>query len=1038
MVEIRTQREYVWEIPYTITNNSNLGWVIQSFGKEGMQAVCLITLLCLQLVFATSDFNALLDLKKGFTNAFLLDSWNLNSVSSNGCPLNWHGITCSNGDVVSIMLNHSRLLGHFDFNILSPLKLLRNLSISGNAFTGTILHVAEIESLENFDISDNSFHGPLPLTFTHLINLVSVNLSTNNFDGHLPSGFRNLKNLNYLDLHSNRFTGNLMNLVTELGGVILLDLSCNQFVGHLDIGLGRASFVSNIQYLNVSNNALVGELFARDGMPFFDSLQVLDATNNHLNGTIPSFNFVVSLRVLRLGNNNLSGPLPEALFQDNSMLLAELDLSVNQLQGPVGSITSTSIRSLNLSSNQLSGTLPMKIGQCVTIDLGNNKISGNLSRIKYWGNYVEVIQLSSNSLSGTLPDETSNFLRLSSFGLSNNSLQGILPPILSSYPELKVLDLSFNQLSGFLLPSLFSSSKLTDLNLSHNNFTGAIPLQTSSDNLSLLSLDLSNNFLTGDFPPEISNFHNLLYLDLASNNIQGSIPYKISDKLIDLNVSFNNLSGIVPENLRRFPEAAFHPGNSLLILPPSSTSSGSSMGQNQSKNRTVIYFILAGIVAGVIILILLFMLIYYRFRMKGNRVMVQKAKREGKHYKSGSSSLPSTSPSHTSVSPSVATPSSGHVAFNSSKMGPTPEAENSRSRMTNFEDVAPHESTKNQGEITLPLPKLSSSSPPASKGQNLFSNHDTMKIGPQENGGDLVLFERSFVFTADQLRRSPSEVIGRSCHGMLYRVTLVSGEILVVKRLKEGIAKGKKEFAREVRKLGNVRHPNLVSLQGYYWGQREHEKLLMSNYVNYPCLGIYLQGSERSKIPYLSLVKQLKVARDISHCLDYLHNEKAIPHGNLKSTNILIDPSEANTLVTDYSLHRLLAPAGTADQVLSAGALGYLPPEFISSSTPCPSLKSDVYAFGVILLELITGRSSAEIVSANQGAVDLTDWVKLLVSENRATDCFDKAGLGVHYSENEKKVLERILQVALSCILPAPERPDIRAVFHDLLSIELN
>ncbi|KAH9623002.1 hypothetical protein KSS87_005946 [Heliosperma pusillum] len=1068
--------------------------------KGGMQAdaVCFITLFCLQLVFgiSSSDLNALLELRKGIQNhdsatAILLDSWNVNSIASDGCPQYWHGISCTNGNVVAITLNHYALVGNFDFKVLSALKLLQNLSISSNALTGSILDIAQIPSLENLDISNNSFHGPIPPTFTRLINLVAVNLSTNNLEGRLPSGFRNLKSLNYLDLHSNRFSGNIMNLVTELGGVIVLDLSCNQFVGPLDIGLGRASFVSNIQYFNVSNNALVGELFAHDGMPYFDSLQVFDATNNHFNGTLPFFNFVVSLRVLRLGNNNLSGALSEALFQDSSMLLAELDLSINQIQGieicmfitnlchrtkgaqegvykilagnrtlksknavllkdcyhatsflkqgPVGSITSTSLRSLNLSSNRLSGTLPIKIGQCVVIDLGNNKISGNLSRIKYWGNYVEVIQLSSNSLSGTLPDETSQFLRLSSFGLSNNSLQGILPPIIGSYPELKVLDLSFNQLSGSLLPSLFNSSKLTDLNLSHNNFTGPVPLQTSSDNLSLKSLDLSNNFLTGAFPTEISNFHNLLSLDLASNNIHGSIPVKISDHLIDLNVSFNNLSGIVPENLRRFPESAFHPGNSLLILPPSSTSSESSTGHNQRKNRAVIYFILAGIVAGVIIFILLFILIYYRFRMKENRGKVQKAKSDdNKHYNSGSSSLPSTSPSHTSITPSVATPNSGLLAFNPSKMGPTPEAENSTSQMTKREDVAPRESMKSQGEITLPLHILSSSSPPPSEGQNLFSNLESMRIGPQENGGDLVLFDRSLVFTADQLTRSPAEVIGRSCHGLLYRVTLVRGEILVVKRLKEGIAKGKKEFAREVRKLGNVRHPNLVSLQGFYWGQREHEKLLMSNYVNYPCLGVYLQGSERSKIPYLSLVKQLKVARDISHCLDYLHNEKAIPHGNLKSTNILIDPSEGTTLVTDYSLHRLLTPAGTADQILSAGALGYLPPEFISSSTPCPSLKSDVYAFGVILLELITGRSSAEIVSANLGAVDLTDWVKLLVSENRATDCFDRAGLGVNFSENEKKVLDRILQVALSCILPASERPDIRAVFHDLFSIKLN
>ena len=99
------------------------------------------------------------------------------------------------------------------------------------------------------------------------------------------------------------------------------------------------------------------------------------------------------------------------------------------------------------------------------------------------------------------------------------------------------------------------------------------------------------------------------------------------------------------------------------------------------------------------------------------------------------------------------------------------------------------------------------------------------------------MFDGLLVFTAEERSRAPAEIIGRSCHGMLYRVTLENGSILVVKRLKGGIAKRRKEFAREARKLGNVRHPNLVSIEGYYCGVREHEKLIISNYVNSPFLG---------------------------------------------------------------------------------------------------------------------------------------------------------------------------------------------------------
>lgn len=188
-------------------------------------------------------------------------------------------------------------------------------------------------------------------------------------------------------------------------------------------------------------------------------------------------------------------------------------------------------------------------------------------------------------------------------------------------------------------------------------------------------------------------------------------------------------------------------------------------------------------------------------------------------------------------------------------------------------------------------------------------------------------------------------------------------------------------------------------------------------------------------LPPLSLSERLRVAVDVARCLSYLHNEKAIPHGNLKSTNILLETPTLNVVVTDYSLHRILTPTGTAEQVLNAGALGYSPPEFASSSKPCPSLTSDVYAFGVILLELLTGRSSGEIVSGIPGVVDLTDWVRLLAAENRSGECFDRLILDRNRVEHQPRGLDHMLQVALRCILPASERPDMKRVFEDLLML---
>ncbi|XP_031285873.1 probable inactive receptor kinase At5g10020 isoform X3 [Pistacia vera] len=932
-------------------------------------SLSLIIVLLVVNALAKSDFEALLELKKSIQkdpSAQVLDSWDSNSLASDGCPKNWFGVTCSDGHVTSIILNDVGLLGNFSFTHIIGLKMVRNLSLSNNQFMGTITNIASLQSLEFLDLSRNMFHGFIPSNIDKLKNLVLLNLSSNSFQGTVPSGFNNLEKLKYLDLRGNGFNGDIMHFVSQLASLVHFDLSSNKFSGSLDLGLGNSSFISSIQYLNISYNSLVGELFAHDGMPYFDSLEVFDASNNQLLGNIPSFNFVVSLRILQLGSNQLSGSLPEALFQESSMMLSELDLSLNQLEGPVGSITSATLKKVNLSSNKLSGSLPLKVGHCAIVDLSNNRLSGNFSRMQSWGNYVEVIHLSSNSLSGTLPNETSQFLRLTSFKVSNNSLEGVLPAVLGTYPELKVIDLSLNHLNGFLLPSFLNSTTLTDINLSGNNFTGPLPLQetkttpsvSSAPSLSLQSIDLSYNSLSGQLLPEISKFHNLLYLNLSNNKFEGSIPDGLPDVLKGLNVSFNNLSGVVPYNLRRFPDSAFHPGNSLLSFPYSQLSPGApdltmSEHGNHMKPATKIALI-AGLVGGLTIVAILCIMIYCVPWLK-HRMISLNRDGEKKDVPQGGSSL-----SHTSVLNKKVDPSLSSFGFNedllpSSRMVSAYDSGDTSS-VVKPKDTCYRESIKKDEGLSSPLSILSSSNPSPSKHQIDSKNPEVLKVcSPDKLAGDLHLFDGSLVFTAEELSHAPAEVIGRSCHGTLYKATLDSGNLMAVKWFREGIAKGRKEFAREVKKLGNIKHPNLVSLRGYYWGPKEHEKLIISNYINAQSLSLYLKETDPRKLPPLSIDLRLRVAVDVARCLNYLHNERAIPHGNLKSSNILLETPNMNALLTDYSLHRILTSAGTAEQVLNAGALGYRPPEFASSSKPLPSLKSDVYAFGVILLELLTG-----------------------------------------------------------------------------------
>ncbi|XP_047164803.1 probable inactive receptor kinase At5g10020 [Vigna umbellata] len=992
-----------------------------------MQAIWLMLLLLVDIALGNSDIDALLEFKKSIQNdpsGLVFNSWNSKSLDSDGCPRNWYGIWCSEGSVISITLDNAGLVGDFNFHAILGLAMLRNLSAVNNQFTGELSHASAMESLEYLDLSLNKFNGSLLSNLVQLRKLVYLNLSSNELGGPLSIEFHKLGKLKYLDLHMNNFSGDIMHTFYQMGSVLYVDLSSNRFSGALDLGLVDESFLSSIQYLNVSHNSLSGELFVHDGIPYLDNLEVFDASNNLLEGNIPSFTFVVSLRILRLAFNQLTGLLPEALLKESSMMLSELDLSQNKLEGPIGIITSVTLRKLNLSSNKLSGPLPLRVGHCAVIDFSNNTLSGNFSRIGYWGNYVEVVQLSTNTLIGMLANETSQFLRLTELKASNNLLEGFLPPNLGTYPELKEIDLSLNQLSGFLLPSFFYSTKLINLNLSNNKFSGSIPVQFqppntplySTENISLVFLDLSNNNLSGPLPSNMSRLHNLAYLNLCNNKLEGAIPDDLPDELRALNVSFNNFSGVVPENLKHFPESAFHPGNTMLVFPHSQSSpkDASNLGLREHRlhrRSATRIAVIACLVAGAFVMAFVGIIIYYKVHHEKERASKQNEARD--------ITQEGTFTSNTET-----------VYRNLEALPPSKRGSSDAAR--NIHPVG----EKNEEEMYSPMSILSPSNPSSSKSYQ-FENPDSLQVSsPDKLVGDLHIFDGSLVLTAEELSCAPAEVIGRSCHGTLYKATLDSGHTLAVKWLREGITKGKKELAREIKKLGTIKHPNLVSVQGYYLGPKEHEKLIISNYMNAQSLDIYLREVDKANLHPLTLDERVRVAIEVALCLHFLHDEKAIPHGNLKSTNILLETPNKNVLLTDYSLHRILTAAGTTEQVLNAGALGYRPPEFARSSKPCPSLTSDVYAFGVVLLELVTGRNSGEIVSGIPGVVDLTDWVRFLAEQERWSQCFDRFLLvEKHNGEKPSKVLDEMLKVALRCILPASDRPNMKTVSDDLSAI---
>lgn len=286
-----------------------------------------------------SELNCLLEFKKGIQkdpHNSVNGKWDLVSVSnSDGCPSSWTGVSCDeNGNVSAIVLDRLGLSGELKFQTLIGLKSLKNLSLSGNDFTGRLVPaLGTLYSLQHLDLSSNRFYGPIPERINDLYSLNYLNFSANDFSGGFPVGRLNLNQLKVLDLHSNRLYGNIGLLISQLRNVEYVDLSHNEFFGGLSIGSDNVSSLANtLRSFNLSYNRLNGGFFDADSLVLFRNLVVLDMGHNQIIGELPSFGSLPNLRILRLGNNLLSGLLPGELL-NRSLQLEELDLSGNAFTG---------------------------------------------------------------------------------------------------------------------------------------------------------------------------------------------------------------------------------------------------------------------------------------------------------------------------------------------------------------------------------------------------------------------------------------------------------------------------------------------------------------------------------------------------------------------------------------------------------------------------------------------------------------------------------------------------------------------------------
>lgn len=291
------------------------------------------------------------------------------------------------------------------------------------------------------------------------------------------------------------------------------------------------------------------------------------------------------------------------------------------------------------------------------------------------------------------------------------------------------------------------------------------------------------------------------------------------------------------------------------------------------------------------------------------------------------------------------------------------------------------------------------------------------------NSGKLVMFsgDPDFSTGAHALLNKDCE-LGRGGFGAVYRTVLRDGHPVAIKKLTvSSLVKSQEDFEREVKKLGKVRHPNLVALEGYYW--TPSLQLLIYEFVSGGSLHKHIHEGLGGNL--LSWNERFNIILGTAKSLAHLHQLNII-HYNIKSSNVLID-STGEPKVGDFGLARLLPMLDR--YVLSSkiqSALGYMAPEFACRTVKITE-KCDVYGFGVLVLEVVTGKRPVEYMEDD--VVVLCDMVRGALEEGRVEECVDGRLQGNFPAEEAIPVMK----LGLICTSQVPSnRPDMGEVVNIL------
>ncbi|KAH7865498.1 hypothetical protein Vadar_007440 [Vaccinium darrowii] len=329
----------------------------------------------------------------------------------------------------------------------------------------------------------------------------------------------------------------------------------------------------------------------------------------------------------------------------------------------------------------------------------------------------------------------------------------------------------------------------------------------------------------------------------------------------------------------------------------------------------------------------------------------------------------------------------------------------------------------------LPPPFLSSAPPPPLPSSPQSTSREDPKEAPEVHlVGQLKRFPlRELQIATDYF--STKNILGRGGFGKVYKGRLADGSLVAVKRLKEERTQGGElQFQTEVGMVSMAIHQNLLCLLGFC--MTPTERILVYPYMTNGSVVSCLRGRSELQDP-LDWPKRKQIALGSARGLAYLHDccDPKIIHGDVKAANILLDEA-FEAVVGDFGLAKLMDCKDTHVTTAVHGTIGHIAPEYLSTGKS--SEKTDVFGYGVMLLELITGQRASDLARlANDDDVMLLDWVKGLLHEKKLELLVDVEMQGYYDYDDEE--VERLILVALLCTQPSPgNRPKMSEVVRML------